>query len=864
MSSQSAGRQPPTNPPSGSSIPPQPTQTLIPDQVEAARKSVSDILKVMAFLFLLDLFLTPRQATTWPQRSRNAAESLAQIIDDNRTLKNIPQDETHMQMDHLNSLRHLLNVLESARKNLQDASNKYGARERRFRSKAQYFFTYFDRNECTKILEGCQNQVEGALAALPVRGDTSIAHASINTTSSLRQDWNAHAVTGKDNHLLGRRGLTNGETLGNLPFQQRTDANAEQSTDLDTSTQATPLLIPGPPSTELASQPAVPESNSSPPIAASQTPPAPVPVQTHQTVAPEDTRTQLTPLPIPGVPSTEVASQPAVPETNPTPPIDASQTPPAPVPAPNQQTTALEDTPTDPPKRGKWLTAIKTTLNAFEAASGIIPVVGSYVGAAAKVGSMVVQMIQTMDSNDETAKDLEGRASRLTTILNTAWDGSVQKQRGQMTECINNMEKELQSLRDKMEEINSSSRLSKAFFSGDNAEVIKEQKEKIRTALEEMQVRGLGFAHEADGGKEQSRLLDRLGKAKYGIRGAAVEDVICLPNTRVQILETIDAWVGSRLPSENVLWIHGMAGRGKSTIASTVAHRWESKAACALFHFRRGQKTSDTGLVCGLARQLGGNHVVPELKTFILEIVAKHEDVGHERLQSQFQKLFVGSLSKLQSDSSPVLLIIDALDECEDLDYAVKFVKLIEKHTPSFPANVKFLLTTRPEAPLLRALKPIPGIAHNLDAETKVDQDIARFFEHEFSKIRKDHELGENWPNPTDVEALVAMSEGLFQWANTAIEHIMKGSPQRRIQELLDSPSVYKGLDALYRRILSEAFQNTEVSSSRQDIFVQVLGAIVTVQYPISLDALAFMFADHPMLLNQSQTDAVGLLLSVG
>ncbi|KAG8933856.1 hypothetical protein FRC01_006702 [Tulasnella sp. 417] len=809
MSSQSAGRQPPTNPPPGSLIPAQPT---LPDQVEAARNSVLDILQVMPFLILLDLLLTPPQDTTWPQRSRNAAEGLAQIIDNNQTLKNIPLDETHMQMIHLNSLRHLLNILESARKNLQDASNKYGARPRRFRSKINYFFTYLDRDECTNILEGCRNEIEGALAALPVGGRTSFAHASINRTSSLQQDWNFNTVTGKGNHLLGRRGLTNGETLGNLPFQKRTGANAEQSTDLDTSTQANPLLIPGASSTELASQPAVPESNSSLPIAASKTPPAPVP-------------------------------------------------------APNQQTTAPEVTRTGPPKRGKLLTAIKTTLNAFEAASGIIPVVGSYVGAAAKVGSMVVQMIQTMDSNDETAKELEDRATRLSEILNKTWDGSVQQQRGQMTECMNNMKRELQSLRDKLEELNSSSRLSKAFFSGNNAEAMKEQKEKIRTALEEMEVRGRRFSRagaldEADGWREQRRLLDRLGEAKYGIRGHADEDVICLPNTRVQILKTIDAWIESRLPSENVLWIQGMAGRGKSTVASTVAHRWRYDSACAIFHFRRGEKMLDTGLVCGLARQLGGNNVVPELKTSILETVAKHEDVGHERLESQFQKLFVDGLSKLRNDSPPVLLIVDALDECEDVKYAVKFVELIERHVPSFPTNVKFLLTTRPETPLLDALDPVPGHAEKLDSTADVKEDVAEFFKHHFSKIRMRHKLGENWPKPENVQTLVDMSEGLFQWANTAIEHIMKGSPQHRIQELLDSPSVYKGLDALYRRILSEAFQNTEDSPSRQDIFIQVLGTIVSVQYPISLDTLAFMFADHPTLVNQSQTDAVRLLRS--
>ncbi|KIO26476.1 hypothetical protein M407DRAFT_58496, partial [Tulasnella calospora MUT 4182] len=59
----------------------------------------------------------------------------------------------------------------------------------------------------------------------------------------------------------------------------------------------------------------------------------------------------------------------------------------------------------------------------------------------------------------------------------------------------------------------------------------------------------------------------------------------CLPGTRAQILERIDDWIRDLETLDRVLWIRGMAGRGKSTIASTVAYRWRYRAACAIFHF---------------------------------------------------------------------------------------------------------------------------------------------------------------------------------------------------------------------------------------------------------------------------------------
>ncbi|KAG8901701.1 hypothetical protein FRC00_005378, partial [Tulasnella sp. 408] len=276
--------------------------------------------------------------------------------------------------------------MDTAKTNLQKASHKYGARERRFGSKVKYFFTYLDRNECTEILEACQKDVGDALAALP-------------------EQWSAQAVGGE---------------------------NPEQPTNLETGTQATPLLTPGAPSANLASEQGVPAPQSTAPPTASQTPSVPVSAQ-------------------------------------------------------NQQTTVPEDSATTPSNRGKWLSALKTTLDTIEAASGAIPVAGSYVGAAAKVGNIVVQMVQNMDSNNETAKEFGDHASRLSQILKNAQDKSIQQQREQMTACMNDVQRELQSLQGKLEKLDSMSGFNKAFFSKDHAEAIKGYKEKIRTALEVMQ-----------------------------------------------------------------------------------------------------------------------------------------------------------------------------------------------------------------------------------------------------------------------------------------------------------------------------------------------------------------------------------------
>lgn len=45
-------------------------------------------------------------------------------------------------------------------------------------------------------------------------------------------------------------------------------------------------------------------------------------------------------------------------------------------------------------RRGAWLSGAKTVFDAVETLANMIPVFGTYVGAVAKVGSSVVEMVQ--------------------------------------------------------------------------------------------------------------------------------------------------------------------------------------------------------------------------------------------------------------------------------------------------------------------------------------------------------------------------------------------------------------------------------------------------------------------------------------
>lgn len=359
--------------------------------------------------------------------------------------------------------------------------------------------------------------------------------------------------------------------------------------------------------------------------------------------------------------------------------------------------------------------------------------------------------------------------------------------------------------------------------------------------------------------EQQRRLMELLGDGKYGAHGNTIEDVICFPGTRVEILKRIDRWIRDTSTTDRVLWIRGMAGRGKSTIVSTVAHNWRYRASCATFHFRRGQSTLNTSIIYALTRQFASS-LVPDVRKAVLKSVQENQDIGHQRLDEQFKTLLVASLANLNNQTHPILIAVDALDECDNIRDAVAFVKLIDQHSPSLPTNIKFLLTCRPEASLLRILEPRKWHIEDLDSSSDVSDDIARFIRQTFAQIRDDHDLPEHWPSSKDVARLVQMSEGLFQWARTVIMYLSNGSPVDRLQGLLQRPSMWSGLDDLYHQILLRAFGSVELDALRQELLCSVLGTLVVAPYPISLEIIAALYGDNEIFNGMGQADIIRFL----
>ncbi|KAG7414058.1 Vegetative incompatibility protein HET-E-1 [Fusarium oxysporum f. sp. rapae] len=241
----------------------------------------------------------------------------------------------------------------------------------------------------------------------------------------------------------------------------------------------------------------------------------------------------------------------------------------------------------------------------------------------------------------------------------------------------------------------------------------------------------------------------------------------CLLDTREELLKEIDCWIDDPT-SKTIFWLNGMAGTGKSTISRTVAHSRSKRGDLgASFFFKRGEM--DRGnlnkLMSTLAYQLAFS--IPEAAFFVKKILDDNPAIAGKPAREQFQKLIQEPLSEataLAKVLSPVVIVIDALDECDqeaDIRLLINIFSQAKVPRPQF----RIFLTSRPELPIRLGFSDIQGsyqdlVLHSIPSQI-VEHDIIVFLNDEFEKIRCDfnitvggeRKLPPDWPGHPTVQS---------------------------------------------------------------------------------------------------------------
>ncbi|KAF7349560.1 WD40 repeat-like protein [Mycena sanguinolenta] len=326
----------------------------------------------------------------------------------------------------------------------------------------------------------------------------------------------------------------------------------------------------------------------------------------------------------------------------------------------------------------------------------------------------------------------------------------------------------------------------------------------------------------------------------------------CTKNTRLTLLSSLKQWADNA-NSSPILWLSGMAGTGKSTIAYTLCEYWsaEHRLGASFFCSRNDEKArSRISVIPTIAHQLllCSKAFAHSIENAPIDIVIPASSQHVERLLVQPWSMAIASQAYDQIQTKDLLVVIDALDEIEN-DQGSELIKQLIQAVSSSKGlyGLKFLVTSRPHPRIVAECSSIDerAVYRMADIDPKeASQDVRNFLDAELADLP-------SWRR----ENIAAESGGLFIYASTIVHYLHPPNfalsidqKAKRLDKLnktghhATSLEQYEFLmDSLYKAILVEAFPHV---GQEVEISKRVLYCVVTTSQPLKISDLAALVAD--------------------
>ncbi|KAG8723843.1 hypothetical protein FRC09_001545 [Ceratobasidium sp. 395] len=317
----------------------------------------------------------------------------------------------------------------------------------------------------------------------------------------------------------------------------------------------------------------------------------------------------------------------------------------------------------------------------------------------------------------------------------------------------------------------------------------------------------------------------------------------CTKDTRTELLRHIRDWACDD-KAEKVYWLNGMAGTGKTTIAYSFCEYLQTtqKLGASFFCSQRLPACRDVNrIVSSVAYRL--SRYSPAFRQSLSRALEQDGDAYNQVLERQFGDLLAAPFREVaQVFPANVVVVIDALDECDDQGGVAKVITTLLSHVAELP--VKFFITSRPEPKIVDQMrkKEAEGVRrelrlHDLES-TVVRQDVATYLTAKLTPAGlSEAELG----------ILVLRSGVLFIYAATVVRFIEFddfSDYKERLRLVLDASAaltneIDEALDELYTAILKTALELKGLTGAQKVTRETALKHVVCAREPLSLDVMA-------------------------
>ena len=291
----------------------------------------------------------------------------------------------------------------------------------------------------------------------------------------------------------------------------------------------------------------------------------------------------------------------------------------------------------------------------------------------------------------------------------------------------------------------------------------------------------------------------------------------CHDGTRQSIIRTVDLWTNgtptrgnadtsqaSAIPeSSRLFWLYGVAGCGKSTVAASVCAQlaWTHRLAGSFFCKRDEDERRDgVRLFWAIAFYLAQINTAYREK--LLDCLRKHETLLDYDIITQVDRLLINPLRDADHNHEsqpPAIIVIDALDECNDVESVARHLVYILM----VASSLRLIITSRDLPEIRVSLAPLGSLKKQHDLfEDDARKDIAVYLRSQFLPNKSLAELNGH-VTEKEIAALAAKSEGLFIWMYTVVRFIAnmgvgKLLQFKRLLKLDGAVEAESALDTIY------------------------------------------------------------------
>ena len=310
----------------------------------------------------------------------------------------------------------------------------------------------------------------------------------------------------------------------------------------------------------------------------------------------------------------------------------------------------------------------------------------------------------------------------------------------------------------------------------------------------------------------------------------------CMPDTRTDVIESLVSFALSEESSPRLFLLSGVAGSGKSAVATSVANSLHQRRSLSgSFFFKRDVEKLriPANLIHAVAYSIAQQY--KPYMDVLMNTLKSNPAIEDAALSLQFDALLKGPLNEISNTSSTnlahpssnqpcVTFIVDALDECDDPQLVSSYLVELVGLAPW----LKVIVTCRPLDDIEADLCSSGNMTYLNLFTVDASEDILKFTRSRFAPGGLLHRL-QSRVTEEEIQALADKSHGLFIWIKTVLSYIaslsfdgVKVKEMRSILSSSTAASPEKGVDQLYLRVLRMAGD----SSDSQDAVKNFVGFI--------------------------------------